>query len=284
MKLVLSRKGFDSAAGGVPSPILPGGRLQSLPIPDPQSAQRYRDIGGSEPRVATLVAQLSPGLRATSHVHLDPDLDADQQPRLTGWRPAFGQAGAALGHLERLGVGVGDLFLFFGWFRAAERHRRRWRFVPGAPDLHLLFGWLQVGEVIDLRAAPPGAPWASHVHCTRRFNGGNALFVAAPRLVLDGTAIGCAGGGHWRHTAALRQLTVDGWSRSQWRLPRAFLPIETDAGLDCLSCHARAARWRDCGSHCELHAVPRGQEFVLDCARRPGVLAWAASLFDDVAR
>lgn len=33
MKVVLSRKGFDSASGGYPSPILPDGTLLSIPIP-----------------------------------------------------------------------------------------------------------------------------------------------------------------------------------------------------------------------------------------------------------
>ncbi len=32
-KLILSRKGFDSKAGGCPSPIFPDGTLYSLPIP-----------------------------------------------------------------------------------------------------------------------------------------------------------------------------------------------------------------------------------------------------------
>ena len=33
MKVILSRKGFDSSYGGYPSPILPDGRMVSLPIP-----------------------------------------------------------------------------------------------------------------------------------------------------------------------------------------------------------------------------------------------------------
>ena len=33
MKVILSRKGFDSASGGYPSPILPNGTLLSMPIP-----------------------------------------------------------------------------------------------------------------------------------------------------------------------------------------------------------------------------------------------------------
>ncbi|MBA3801209.1 MAG: hypothetical protein H0X18_19410 [Geodermatophilaceae bacterium] len=44
MKLILSRKGFDSAAGGCPSPILEDGSMLSLPIPDRTSPIRYRDI------------------------------------------------------------------------------------------------------------------------------------------------------------------------------------------------------------------------------------------------
>jgi hypothetical protein len=33
MKIILSRKGFDSSYGGYPSPILPDGKMVSLPIP-----------------------------------------------------------------------------------------------------------------------------------------------------------------------------------------------------------------------------------------------------------
>ena len=37
MKLILSRKGFDSQSGGCPSPIFPNGTLYSLPIPHDHS-------------------------------------------------------------------------------------------------------------------------------------------------------------------------------------------------------------------------------------------------------
>ena len=33
MKIILSRKGFDSKNGGFPSPVLPDGKMMSLPIP-----------------------------------------------------------------------------------------------------------------------------------------------------------------------------------------------------------------------------------------------------------
>jgi hypothetical protein len=35
--LILSRKGFDSGFGGRPSPVLPDGRMVSLPIPEDPS-------------------------------------------------------------------------------------------------------------------------------------------------------------------------------------------------------------------------------------------------------
>ncbi len=44
MKVILSRKGFDSQYGGKPSPILPDGRLISLPIPSQDDKLRYSDL------------------------------------------------------------------------------------------------------------------------------------------------------------------------------------------------------------------------------------------------
>ncbi len=49
---------------------------------------------------------------------------------------------AAQAVLEREGVGPGDLFLFFGWFRRVEVCGGVFRFVKGAPDVHVLWGWL----------------------------------------------------------------------------------------------------------------------------------------------
>ncbi|HLX05396.1 MAG TPA: hypothetical protein VKR28_07665, partial [Candidatus Binatus sp.] len=148
MKLILSRKGFDSANGGCPSPILDG-RLCSLPIPDAGAPTTYADIAtfrGSP--VARVVEDLTRGrIRQSDGAHLDPDLRRDSIARARGWRPIFGQAAAAQSHLARHEVGCGDLFLFFGCFRQAEKVGGEFRFVRDAPKLHVIFGWLQVGGV-----------------------------------------------------------------------------------------------------------------------------------------
>src|SRR5687768_10897447 len=121
MRVILSRKGFDSGYGRVPSPVLPDGRMISLPIPDKDAPVAYAAIKRDEILLSGLVDDLTKGkIPPRFLAHLDPDLDRDAVVRPSGWRPIFGQSGAALGHLRKLGVVAGDLFLFFGWFRAAE--------------------------------------------------------------------------------------------------------------------------------------------------------------------
>src|SRR5271156_5053754 len=74
MKLILSRKGFDSAHGGYPSPILDG-QLCPLPIPDDGSPTTYSKISpfnGSP--IAQIVQDLTHGrIRPSDGAHLDPD-------------------------------------------------------------------------------------------------------------------------------------------------------------------------------------------------------------------
>ena len=44
MRIVLSRKGFGSAASGGPSPVLEDGTMHSLPIPEIAREGRFRKI------------------------------------------------------------------------------------------------------------------------------------------------------------------------------------------------------------------------------------------------
>jgi hypothetical protein len=133
VKLILSRKGFDSANGGVPSPIFPNGSMYSIPIRQLGATKRYADLAKGDATagndIGTVVEHLTRGrVRAGDLVHFDPDLEASALPRGQGWRPCFGQTGAARSHLMGAGVGPGDLFLFFGWFRRVLRGRDgRWR-------------------------------------------------------------------------------------------------------------------------------------------------------------
>lgn len=116
MKIILSRKGFDSVSGGCPSPILPDGALLSMPIPS-QKGVRYADLTYGGHTYADILTGLNPK-RQYEACHLDPDIRSGIRTiPVKDWKPAFGQTGSAAGMLQNAGVTVGDLFLFFGLFR-----------------------------------------------------------------------------------------------------------------------------------------------------------------------
>ena len=62
MKVILSRKGFDSVYGGYPSPILPGGEMVSLPIPLEDSI-RYSDLKIGDLTYYDLMKDLRPNIK-----------------------------------------------------------------------------------------------------------------------------------------------------------------------------------------------------------------------------
>ena len=122
MKIILSRKGFDSAWGGCPSPVLPDGTMLSMPIPtNEDNSIHYEDIRFQDSSYLDIWKQLRPRQQKfPSYCHLDPDLRRDVRMAPGNWRAAFGQVDASQSHLAYQGVGVGDLFLFFGWFRETD--------------------------------------------------------------------------------------------------------------------------------------------------------------------
>lgn len=266
MRIVFSRKGFDSQYGGVPSPILPDGSLVSLPIPS-RYGRPLQELSFRGTSLAEIVADLKGDVGS---VHLDPDLDPECAPRLPGWRPAFGQVASAQSHLTKEGVGLGDVFLFFGWFRQVEKHAGRWRYVRGAPNIHSLFGWLQVGEIVPVPVDSASSvarrlPWlADHPHIAHAADIGrqNTIYIGAERLWLgDDAAIAAAGGGAFCRWSAALQLTEAGRTRSKWLLPGWMMP---GPGMRAMSLHGAAYRWERTGEQVRLQTVGKGQEFVLD--------------------
>ena len=152
MRVILSRKGFDSQYGGMPSPILPDGTLLSLPIPSKTDMEtKYRDLYYGNSSYYDIIHTLSPNnkIKEEYNCHLDPDIRGAIKDRPTRWKPTFGQEKTALRHLQKQGVGIGDLFLFFGWFRQTEYIAGQLRYKKDAPDWHVIYGYLQIGEIID---------------------------------------------------------------------------------------------------------------------------------------
>ena len=102
-KIIFSRKGFDSSTGGMPS-MKRGENLISFPIPSYKNTlTTYNHLG-----LGKDINELSNGkISSIDTCHFDPNLNYGE----------FGQVGAAQTHLKNNDVNIGDLFLFWGWFR-----------------------------------------------------------------------------------------------------------------------------------------------------------------------
>ena len=276
MLLILSRKGFDSSAGGRPSPIFPDGSMLSLPIPERGSGTTYGDLEWNGLSTGPLVEELTKG-KVPPHyeVHLDPDLRAESVPREPGWTPLLGQAGAAQKVLAQAGVGPGDVFLFFGWFRNVSGRFGELCYVPRSPDMHVIFGWLQVGRVFAIPANRTPRWAASHPHVVRPDRRRNSLYAASKLLTLEGKSLGVPGAGVFgRYDESLR-LTAQGETRSVWEVPMWMRPHE---GRPALGYHKKANRWSVNRDRLLLRSVARGQEFVLDLDWYPEAVSWLREL------
>ncbi|TBW57956.1 hypothetical protein EZI54_05755 [Marinobacter halodurans] len=274
-RIIFSRKGFDSSSGGCPSPILPDGRLLSLPIPDARSTVSFGDIVHHGLSLGEAVDQLTrQRLSAASGAHIDPDLNAGALPRQSGWRPLFGQSGAAQGHLRNQGVAEGDLFVFFGLFRPVIEADGGWRFDPTEPARHVIWGWLQVGAMhaVDTLAGDQ-LTWARyHPHFRWQDDPVNTLYLASDALTLDDDPPVLPGAGWFeRHRASLQLTDRRATRPGIWVLPRWFHPRD---GQVPLTYHAKLERWQRETHRVVLQAVARGQEFVLDTAHYPEALPW----------
>jgi len=243
MRIIFSRKGFDSSAGGGPSPIVEGVPL-SLPIPDSKGLSRttYRDLG-----LGDHAARASRGKVAQHDLcHHDPMFLAEQDG--TGMC-LFGQTGAAQTHLERQGVCLGDVFVFFGLFAEEDTGELH----------HRIFGYLRVRELIALVDGAPkdffdlGHPHAIGMH------GSNDVIWQGEGAVAR------------RASDALR-LTVPGGPPSLWRRPGWL----KRGGL---SYHDRPDRWLR-GNR--LRSVARGQEFVADIGRREAPREWLEQVIAEI--
>ena len=227
MKVILSRKGFDSSNGGCPSPILPDGTLLSLPIPS-EDSDSYDGLAYKDMNYADILKQLRPG-KTYTHCHVDPDIRPNLRSRdVDGWAPAFGQIDAAQGLLANAGVEPGDLFLFFGWFRPIEssetgycfRKRNTGDYFSWA-DMHVIYGYMQVENVLTDPAEICKYAWHPHATASRLKNRTNALYLPSEHLSWSSNLPGY-GTLDYRKD---RVLTMEGKKRGTWN-PLPFLMPE----------------------------------------------------------
>ena len=280
MKIIFSRKGFDSGSGGSPSPIFSDGRMLSLPIPDTKSVIAYQDIVWDNYNVGEIVASITKGkIASIYHAHLDPDLDQASILRHQNWQPIFGQVGASQGHLKKQRVGTGDLFLFFGLFQGAIVDNGKVKLNPKSWPKHIIWGWFQIETSIAVDKIDRSRfEWAVyHPHFHRKPDKSNTIYLAKKTLAIPGLGgENISGAGVFSRFSSKLQLTASESRLSVWKLPLWMFPTSK---ASTLSYHGNLERWEKRDGYVLLQTVGRGQEFVFDCSRHPEAMQWVSNLF-----
>jgi hypothetical protein len=236
LKIVLSRKGFDSKSGGQPSPIIDGVPI-SLPIPSGNypSVSTYGKLGLGE-----IVSKANSRWAAETPCHEDPMF----------WESkcAFGQTGKAQSHLAKQKVAEGDVFLFFGLFAYEGRRDTH----------HRIFGYLKVEKVQPVGSQPrgheAGCTPRQHPHTIEKWEGNGKWH--------SNNTIYIGHGGRAKKAHESLRLTKPDAPASHWLIPPWFREAR-------LTYHQR--RWREDG---ELRAVGRGQEFIADVGNKSEPIRW----------
>ncbi|MGB3808426.1 MAG: hypothetical protein WA936_14580 [Erythrobacter sp.] len=247
MRIIFSRKGFDSVAGGGPSPIVPSdegpGRPVSLPIPAYGELSRttYADLALGDEAERASRGKVARG----DWCHHDPMF-------LDDGTAILGQCGSAQGHLAKQRVGLGDVFVFFGLFEGAGEARH-----------HRIFGYLEVAEVVPLKGASDAVverfERLGHPHAFG-FHGTNDTLYTGPGEVAR------------RATPGLRLTAPEGpvslWQRPNW-LRRGEISYFPD----------KDANWP---APDRMYRVGNGQEFVTDIGERAEPREWLAQVIAQI--
>ncbi len=275
MKIILSRKGFDSTFGCQPSPIMPNGNLLSLPIPYSNDCNKYSDLSYEGHTYFDIIRQLNPytKIKDNDTCHLDPDIRRDVKNREDGWKPAFGQHGAAQSHLIKNGVKEGDIFLFFGWFKFTQWNEGKLQYIKSSnyPNgFHAIYGYLEIKEMIspknDNKKMPDWLTKHPHADYGKKYKSNNMIYVSDTDIA-----------GYLKFDTKLI-LTKSGQpNRATWVLPEFFHP---KSGVE-LSYNKILSLWKRGLENNTILETKRGQEFVFLKDPKGDVEKWALGLINN---
>lgn len=292
VKLVLSRKGFDSGSGGCLSPYdHETGKYIWFPIPEKIESYtndiKYQDIIVKPAYIDDLnganLNELFKNYKKTDRIKLrkneyssidDEQLFAHFDPML-GLPPwmdrnvksivgkGFGQYNAAP-HLEKHNVNTGSIFLFFGGFQSVRNRK-----ISG----HYVFGWLKVGRRIETYEECKkiieefNLQWHPHItEAAFNRNKKNYIFLPDEWLFED---LGIPGCGYFsRLNDSLLLSNSKEANKATWKLPSFFYKNLTQVH------HKTWARTED--GFCTVK-TGIGQEFVSQLTKEGEV--WLKELF-----
>lgn len=230
MKVILSRKGFDSANGGIVSPIFEDGTMLSFPIPSKEHEKdkiRYADLVCNGISLSNILRDL--GYKGDECCHLDPDLDGSRRKNaIKGWKPAFGQINQSSSYLINKGIGKGDLFLFFGNFKHIKEVDGTYKYVHRMKtttdeyygrQIQAVWGYLQIEDIISDPEEQKQFFWHPHA-CEKRIydEKNNLIFTAAEHLSFAPDMPGCG----LLNYDKKRVLSMPGKPKATWKNHEAY--------------------------------------------------------------
>ena len=230
MKVILSRKGFDSANGGIVSPIMEDGTLVSFPIPS-NDKDSFDDLVYCGQSYSKILKDLN--YKGNLNCHVDPDLSIDRRKNMIdGWRPIFGQINSSATYLiNNVDIRVGDLFLFFGNYHKVKYIDGRYQYLKKTGnfysdnDLQVIWGYMQVGEIITDSQKQRRYSWHPHSIENRTKEDSNVMFVASDKLSFNENMPG-AGELKFRED---RVLTAKNCKKATW-IKRSIYDVDSIIG------------------------------------------------------
>ncbi len=285
---------MDSKNGGIASPILKdNNKFYPLPIPFSPSVIPYEDVNiVNSIKVSDFIRSVNPKYyeneKNLKNCHLDPDIrQSSLNKRHGNWKKAFGQVSHSQSHLNKEGVGIGDIFLFFGWFQFAELKnidgKEQLRYIEKsqrefANGFHAIYGYFQIGKIIKTATDEIPDYLSEHPHVKHKnekpfSNKNNTVYVAKEFLQINGQNSQEPGAGYFKFSDNLILTKSKETKRTEWQLPNFFYP---DNGIELT--HHKRESWSLFDDKTFLKSASIGQEFVFKNDSKSEVENWAIEL------
>lgn len=281
MKIVLSRKGFDSSIqGGGSANIVYNNKCYPIPIPEVGTDIRYSDLKFEDTNYLKVMRDLN--INQFTECHLDPFLSrkiTPFHPITKNWEKSLGQCDISQNILKENNIKKGDIFLFFGWFNFVKKENGKFKYSQYKKEyhkegFHLIYGYLEVDKdpvyINENKSIPE---WIkTHPHFIHRdyYGGKNAIYTSSKKFSHDQNK---PGAGLFLFNEDLI-LTEKGKTRTNWILPDLFHP---DNFTEIKYLPTKNWKKRKNGKT-RIKASSRGQEFVIVKDQNDNIKNWAIDL------
>lgn len=283
---------MDSENGGIPSPVIKTneGKWIFVPLPIPSRYEddtKYSELNVHENIFASdLLKDLGLPTRKYETCHNDPDINSNYiNNRPLGWKANFGQVKSAESHLENMQIGLGDIFLFFGWFKKVEFKNGKFCYIKDKvfPNgFHAIYGYLQIGEILkpNISSIPSWLEYHSHFKYKTldEFNNANNTIYVANEIFSDSREGNKKGANFFHFNEELILTKENQPNRTLWRLPLSFHPNNQLS----LSYNPKE-RWKLEKNNALLNSAAKGQEFVFSGNSEPA-LEWGIDLINKYSK